>query len=244
MTSRGHAAAIAPLRPARAPRRRADADVRARPGRGPACRQRRDPAPRLDAPPRAGAADVLALLGAYGVLWLVAPPPNSVAHDLILLPVLPLWVVLNKSLRLYDRDANLVHQSTLNELPKIFHSLSLGARWLPARAARGRDESTARRCSSGGWRRWSLTPALRFGRARARAPPHRARARAARRLGSGRGAGRAQDRRATRSTAARSSATSTPTATGCTPRRRWAACAVWARCRTSSASAARPTSSA
>ena len=40
---------------------------------------------------------------------------------------LPLWVVLNKSLRLYDRDANLVHQSTLNELPKIFHSLSLGA---------------------------------------------------------------------------------------------------------------------
>jgi exopolysaccharide biosynthesis polyprenyl glycosylphosphotransferase len=73
------------------------------------------------------AADMLALLGAYGVLWLVAPPPNSVAHDLVLLPVLPLWVVLNKSLRLYDRDANLVHQSTLNELPGLFHSLSLGA---------------------------------------------------------------------------------------------------------------------
>jgi exopolysaccharide biosynthesis polyprenyl glycosylphosphotransferase len=36
-------------------------------------------------------------------------------------------VVLNKSLRLYDRDANVVHQSTLNELPKLFHSLSLGA---------------------------------------------------------------------------------------------------------------------
>jgi exopolysaccharide biosynthesis polyprenyl glycosylphosphotransferase len=72
-------------------------------------------------------ADVLALLGAYGVLWLLAPPPNSVAHDLILLPALPLWVVLNKSLRLYDRDANLVHNSTLNELPKLLHSLSLGA---------------------------------------------------------------------------------------------------------------------
>jgi exopolysaccharide biosynthesis polyprenyl glycosylphosphotransferase len=72
-------------------------------------------------------ADMLALLGAYGVLWLLAPPPNSVAHDLILLPVLPLWVVLNKSLRLYDRDANLVHNSTLNELPKLLHSLSLGA---------------------------------------------------------------------------------------------------------------------
>ena len=73
------------------------------------------------------AADVLALLGAYGVLWVVAPPPNSVTHDLVLLVAAPLWVVLNKSLRLYDRDANLVHQSTLNELPKIFHSLSLGA---------------------------------------------------------------------------------------------------------------------
>ena len=72
-------------------------------------------------------ADVLALLAAYGLLWIVAPPPNSVTHDLGLLLALPLWVVLNKSLRLYDRDANLVHQSTLNELPKIFHSLSLGA---------------------------------------------------------------------------------------------------------------------
>src|SRR5882672_4150343 len=49
------------------------------------------------------AADVLALVGAYGVLWLVAPPPNSVTHDLVLLVALPLWVVLNKSLRLYDR---------------------------------------------------------------------------------------------------------------------------------------------
>src|SRR5205809_2908825 len=67
------------------------------------------------------AADVVALLGAYGLLWIVASPPPA------LLAALPLWVVLNKSLRLYDRDANLVHQSTLNELPKIFHSLSLGA---------------------------------------------------------------------------------------------------------------------
>src|SRR5437763_8226277 len=41
------------------------------------------------------AADVLALVGAYGFLWLIAPPPNSVAHDLVLLVALPLWVVLN-----------------------------------------------------------------------------------------------------------------------------------------------------
>ena len=72
------------------------------------------------------AADVLALLGAYGVLWLLAPPPNSVTHDLALVVALPLWVVMNKSLRLYDRDANVVHRSTLNELPGLFHSLSLG----------------------------------------------------------------------------------------------------------------------
>ena len=70
-------------------------------------------------------ADMLALLAAYGVVWIVAPRPNSVTHDVVLLLALPLWVVLNKSLRLYDRDANLVHQSTLNELPKLFHSLSL-----------------------------------------------------------------------------------------------------------------------
>src|SRR4051812_30323752 len=67
------------------------------------------------------AADVLALLAAYGVLSIVDSPP------VLLLAAIPFWVVLNKSLRLYDRDANLVHQSTLNELPKIFHSLSLGA---------------------------------------------------------------------------------------------------------------------
>jgi exopolysaccharide biosynthesis polyprenyl glycosylphosphotransferase len=71
-------------------------------------------------------ADVLALLGAYGVLWLVAPPPNPATDDAVLLIALPLWVVLNKSLRLYDRDANVVHRSTLNELPGLFHSLSLG----------------------------------------------------------------------------------------------------------------------
>jgi exopolysaccharide biosynthesis polyprenyl glycosylphosphotransferase len=71
-------------------------------------------------------ADVLALLGAYGVLWLVAPPPNPASDDAVILIALPLWVVLNKSLRLYDRDANLVHRSTLNELPGLFHSLSLG----------------------------------------------------------------------------------------------------------------------
>jgi exopolysaccharide biosynthesis polyprenyl glycosylphosphotransferase len=73
------------------------------------------------------AADVLALVAAYACMRLTAPAASPLTHDLALLAALPLWVVLNKALRLYDRDANLVHQSTLNELPKLFHSLSLGA---------------------------------------------------------------------------------------------------------------------
>jgi exopolysaccharide biosynthesis polyprenyl glycosylphosphotransferase len=71
-------------------------------------------------------ADMFALVAAYGVLWLVAPPPNTPQHDAVLLFALPLWVVLNKSIGLYDRDANLLHKSTLNELPELFRSISLG----------------------------------------------------------------------------------------------------------------------
>src|SRR5947207_175297 len=86
------------------------------------------PAPRRDSLRRRAlaAADMLALLGAYAVVWLIAPPPNRPLHDAVLLVALPLWVVLNKTLRLYDRDANLIHKSTLNELPGLFHSISLG----------------------------------------------------------------------------------------------------------------------
>jgi exopolysaccharide biosynthesis polyprenyl glycosylphosphotransferase len=126
--SRTLQSAIAPLRPA--PRARvAEPMPTFEPDPGYVLHAANVETPRRDSMRRRALAlaDVLALLGAYAFLWLVAPPPNSVAHDLILLPVLPLWVVLNKSLRLYDRDANLVHQSTLNELPKLLHSLSLGA---------------------------------------------------------------------------------------------------------------------
>jgi exopolysaccharide biosynthesis polyprenyl glycosylphosphotransferase len=66
------------------------------------------------------------LLVAYALLWVFAPPPNSVVDDLPLLAALPIWVVLNKVLRLYDRDANLIHKSTLNELPTIVQSISFG----------------------------------------------------------------------------------------------------------------------
>ncbi len=73
------------------------------------------------------AADMLALLGAYGAMWLLTPPTTTLSSDLPFLGVLPLWIVLNKTLRLYDRDANLIHKSTLNEMPTIAHSISLGA---------------------------------------------------------------------------------------------------------------------
>jgi len=72
-------------------------------------------------------ADVLGLVLAWAIMWVVAPPPTPITDDLLLAPVLPLWIVMNKVLGLYDRDASLVHRSTLNELPKLLHSLSLGA---------------------------------------------------------------------------------------------------------------------
>ena len=70
--------------------------------------------------------DALALVGAYALLWVFAPPPNAVTDDAALLLAIPVWIVLNKILGLYDRDANLIHRSTLNELPGVFHSISLG----------------------------------------------------------------------------------------------------------------------
>jgi exopolysaccharide biosynthesis polyprenyl glycosylphosphotransferase len=71
-------------------------------------------------------ADVTALMAAYALLWVVAPPPNSLLDDAPLIAALPLWVLLNKVLRLYDRDANLIHKSTLNEFPTIVQSISFG----------------------------------------------------------------------------------------------------------------------
>jgi exopolysaccharide biosynthesis polyprenyl glycosylphosphotransferase len=46
--------------------------------------------------------------------------------DYQLLALLPLWVVLNKTLGLYDRDAIMIDKSTLHEIPRIFESLAIG----------------------------------------------------------------------------------------------------------------------
>jgi len=71
-------------------------------------------------------ADVLALVGAYLVVLLVLPPSAARADPVLLLTTLPAWVVLHKLMRLYDRDANLIHKSTLNELPAIAQSIVMG----------------------------------------------------------------------------------------------------------------------
>jgi exopolysaccharide biosynthesis polyprenyl glycosylphosphotransferase len=73
------------------------------------------------------AADSLALLLAYGIIGLVSDPAEAFQNDrLPLLAAIPVWIVLNKLLGLYDSDANLIHKSTLNELPAIIQSLTLG----------------------------------------------------------------------------------------------------------------------
>ena len=72
-------------------------------------------------------ADLAGILLAYLAVWAFHPPvAGDVVDRLPLLGVLPLWVLLNKVLGLYDRDDKLIHKSTLDELPGILHSLTIG----------------------------------------------------------------------------------------------------------------------
>jgi exopolysaccharide biosynthesis polyprenyl glycosylphosphotransferase len=59
-------------------------------------------------------------------MQVVSPVHPDLAHGLALLAALPLWWLLNVSLGLYGRDANLIHKSTLNELPTIAQSVFIG----------------------------------------------------------------------------------------------------------------------
>ena len=70
-------------------------------------------------------ADAGALAIAFGLVLLTTAPAtdgSAAAAGLLL----PFWIVLNKLLGLYDRDANLIHKSTLDELPALGQSLALG----------------------------------------------------------------------------------------------------------------------
>ncbi|MEA2293789.1 MAG: hypothetical protein QOE86_1428 [Solirubrobacteraceae bacterium] len=71
-------------------------------------------------------ADVLGLLLAYLATWVLAPPPGTLAARAPLATALLGWVVVNKLLGLYDRDDKVIHRSTLDELPKLLHSITLG----------------------------------------------------------------------------------------------------------------------
>src|SRR4051794_2780396 len=71
-------------------------------------------------------ADMLGLVGAYLLVWVLDPPPGALGDRLPLLASVPLWVLLNKLIGLYDRDANLINKSMLDELPRIAHSIALG----------------------------------------------------------------------------------------------------------------------
>jgi exopolysaccharide biosynthesis polyprenyl glycosylphosphotransferase len=72
-------------------------------------------------------ADAAALILAYASVWLIVPPDGvELTERLVLAGALPFWVLLNKLLGLYDRDAHLVHKSTLDELPKLALSAALG----------------------------------------------------------------------------------------------------------------------
>lgn len=70
-------------------------------------------------------ADVAALAAAYAVV-LIAESPSSDSSLAAVAVLLPFWVLLNKLLGLYDRDANLIHKSTLDELPGLGQSLAFG----------------------------------------------------------------------------------------------------------------------
>jgi exopolysaccharide biosynthesis polyprenyl glycosylphosphotransferase len=71
-------------------------------------------------------ADIAALAMAEIAVRLVEPPDATLLDRWYLILALPFWVLLNKLLHLYDRDASLIHKSTLDELPMIALSISLG----------------------------------------------------------------------------------------------------------------------
>jgi exopolysaccharide biosynthesis polyprenyl glycosylphosphotransferase len=67
-------------------------------------------------------ADAVAFLLAYVAACLVVAPADGASTSLLPLIVLPLWLLANKAFRQYDRDANLLRRSTLDEMPQIAQS--------------------------------------------------------------------------------------------------------------------------
>lgn len=72
-------------------------------------------------------ADAIAITVAWLLSMSLVGPGVERAHLVVLAVAAPLWVLLNKALRLYDRDANVLHKSTLNELPTLAQSVTVCA---------------------------------------------------------------------------------------------------------------------
>jgi exopolysaccharide biosynthesis polyprenyl glycosylphosphotransferase len=88
--------------------------------------QATDSAPRRDSIRRRllAVADVVSLIAS--LLVVCAVMGRDLVAVLALLPLLPVWIAFNKAHRLYDRDENLLRKSTLDELPQILQSVTVG----------------------------------------------------------------------------------------------------------------------
>jgi exopolysaccharide biosynthesis polyprenyl glycosylphosphotransferase len=76
------------------------------------------------------AADVGALVVAYGLAALVQPGSGDASAGIefgLLLLTIPMWVVAAKLYGLYERDEEHVDHSTVDELVRVFHLVTLGA---------------------------------------------------------------------------------------------------------------------
>ncbi len=72
-------------------------------------------------------ADVIGFAVAFLLTFEVVAPLSGATTSMLPLIVLPVWLIANKILRHYDRDANLLRRSTLDEVPHILQSVLAAA---------------------------------------------------------------------------------------------------------------------
>jgi exopolysaccharide biosynthesis polyprenyl glycosylphosphotransferase len=77
------------------------------------------------------AADVIALVTAFSLTQLLLGPPGPAQPGdwLLLGAVLPLWILMAKIYGLYDRDEERADHSTVDDVPGVFHLVTVGV-WL------------------------------------------------------------------------------------------------------------------
>jgi len=91
----------------------------------------------VEAPPAAGrrrrhswlrrllaAADIVALVASAYLAVGIAGSERQLVLGVCLVPV---WIVLFKAYGLYDRDANRINHSTIDDAPSLFHAVAIGA---------------------------------------------------------------------------------------------------------------------